>query len=88
MRILSLTLIAASTVALSSAAIARPASASRLSVQSQTGGQGNAQSTPRRNPTTPRGLAAAFARGVPGIFRAFVATAGSNSRLQDLPASP
>jgi len=64
-------------VALLAVAIAVPAVA-----------QGNAHGTPQRSDTIPPGLAKAFARMVPGIQRAIIATEGSNSRLQQLPASP
>lgn len=47
-----------------------------------------AAGTPQRSNDTPPGLEKNFARAVPGILRALIATQGSNSRLQDLPASP
>ncbi len=50
--------------------------------------QGNAHGTPQRSSAIPPGLAKVFARMVPGIERAIIATRGSNSRLQDLPVSP
>ena len=50
--------------------------------------QTTTQDTPHRSSQLPPGLAKAFAKGTPGIMRAIIATQGSNSRLQDLPASP
>lgn len=49
---------------------------------------GQARGTPQRSSETPTGLLAAIERGVPGLIRAIEVTEGSNSRLQDLPASP
>jgi hypothetical protein len=43
---------------------------------------------PQRSSAPPPGLSKALARAVPGLLRALVATEGSNSRLQELPASP
>lgn len=50
--------------------------------------QGNAHGTPQRSDQVPPGLMKAFLKGTPGIMRAIIATQGSNSRLQNLPASP
>ncbi|MGC1270779.1 MAG: hypothetical protein WA842_09310 [Croceibacterium sp.] len=47
-----------------------------------------ASGTPQRAGDLPPGLAKVFVREIPGITRALLATAGSNSRLQDLPVSP
>lgn len=44
--------------------------------------------TPQRSDRAPNGLTKAFERQVPGLLNAIVRTEGSNSRLQDLPASP
>ncbi|MFM5947801.1 MAG: hypothetical protein ACKOPM_01020 [Novosphingobium sp.] len=44
--------------------------------------------TPQRNANAPSRLLAVFQRDVPGILMAVARTEGSNSRLQDLPASP
>lgn len=44
--------------------------------------------TPQRSDKVPHGLAQAFERQVPGLLNAILRTEGSNSRLQDLPASP
>ena len=44
--------------------------------------------TPQRSDKVPSGLAQAFERQVPGLLNAIMRTEGSNSRLQDLPASP
>lgn len=44
--------------------------------------------TPQRNDKAPNGLTQAFKRHVPGLLNAIIRTEGSNSRLQDLPASP
>lgn len=70
--------------AASAAALSLPATAQAA----PGGGQGQAVGTPQRDPATPRGLLQVLARGVQGIERAIVATAGSNSRLQNLPDSP
>lgn len=64
------------TTALLGAALALPALANA------------ATGTPQRADKTPPGLARVIERQVPGIERAMEATEGSNSRLQDLPASP
>lgn len=47
-----------------------------------------ATGTPQRDDRTPPGLAKLLLGEIPGMSRALLATAGSNSRLQDLPASP
>lgn len=47
-----------------------------------------AAGTPQRSNDVPPGLEKNFTRAIPGILRAMIATEGSNSRLQDLPASP
>jgi hypothetical protein len=52
------------------------------------GGQGKAAGTPQRSEQTPPGILQVLQRSVPGIQRALTATQGSNSRLQDTPASP
>lgn len=44
--------------------------------------------TPQRSSTPPPGLLSVLSREVRGIAVALVRTEGSNSRLQDLPASP
>lgn len=63
-------------------------SLSLLAVAVPAAAQGNAQGTPQRSAKVPPGLAKNFARMVPGLIRAIVATEGSNSRLQELPVSP
>lgn len=47
-----------------------------------------ATGTPQRSDRMPSGLIAAFQRDVPGLLNALARTEGSNSRLQDMPASP
>jgi hypothetical protein len=47
-----------------------------------------AKGDPQRSDEVPPGLVKVLAKMPPGIMRALVATEGSNSRLQDLPASP
>lgn len=88
MRAFYLSLAAAAIVGLTAPALAQSGKTSRLTLRTDVSAQGNAQGTPQRDPTPPRGLAAAFARGVPGILNAIQRTVGSNSRLQDLPVSP
>jgi len=47
-----------------------------------------ATGTPQRSGDTPPGLAKKLTNPTYGFLVALVATEGSNSRLQDLPASP
>jgi hypothetical protein len=47
-----------------------------------------AKGDPQRSDEVPPGLVKILAKIPPGIMRALAATEGSNSRLQDLPASP
>ncbi len=47
-----------------------------------------ANGTPQRSATTPPGLERVLSEAVPGIATAIFASAGSNSRLQELPTSP
>lgn len=48
----------------------------------------SAHGTPQRSTEAPPGLAKLFEAMTRGIQRAVIATEGSNSRLQDRPASP
>ena len=49
---------------------------------------GNAQGTPQRSSELPPGLQKKVTDPPLGILNAIARTAGANSRLQDLPASP